>query len=107
MPKLKLDGYTYRYVETIDKEGYIYVIPIEFNGRQGDLYIDNVGVIVRWEDHDGGIVNTNFRPESIFGIRKKLKKKHLKQLLINLTNVGFEGKKINAATMKDVERYLK
>lgn len=78
------------YEEDLDEIGYSYVIHICWDNREGIIFICECGVHYEWKGSPG-FIDTNIKPEAIFGKLDKLENKHLKYITALAVKTGFEG----------------
>ena len=84
------EGVTIPYNEDIDEDGYSYEFLINYDGREGLIFICESGGHVEWEDSPG-FTAFNLVPERIFGKQEYLNEKQLRALLNIICKIGFEG----------------
>jgi hypothetical protein len=86
------NGQKLPYGESLDENGYIYAVSMEWKNRGGLIFICESGTHVEWNDADGKIVVTNLKPERLFGRMKSLTEEQLLKVIVRLAGSDFEGR---------------
>ena len=91
MNTLEYKGVNLPYHEDLDDEGYSYHVGVNWNDREGVVFICEAGCHVEWRDGNQTWVDTNIVPEKIFGRTPSLTHDQMRRVLDILDATDFEG----------------